>query len=149
MLLNRAGGYGGKMKRTCRAKMLGIYDLFLATGAIWIGTQMVRSSNGIFAEEYPASWATRLPFDSWVMPGVLAIVIFGLGNIIAAVFSFKKSHNSSWYASAIMGAVFFFSLILQRIILEESYFVTNPFLALSVIQLCLSGYVFWGSRKGL
>ena len=137
------------MKHTIRARMLGIYDLFLATGAIWIGAQMVKSSSGtIFAEEYPDSWTFSLPFDSWVMPGVLAIVIFGLGNIIAAVFSFKKRHNSSWYASAIMGAVFFFSLIFQRIILEEHYIVTNPFLALSVIQLCLSGYVFLGYKKG-
>ena len=107
------------------------------------------SSGTIFAEEYPDSWASRLPFESWVMPGVLAIVVFGLGNIIAAVFSFKKRHNRSWYASAIMGAVFFFSLIFQRIILDESYIVDNPFLALSVIQLFLSGYVFFGYRKGL
>ncbi|MBE1557180.1 hypothetical protein [Sporosarcina limicola] len=79
------------MKQTIRARMLGVYDLFLATGAIWIGAQMVRSRSGIFAEEYPDSWASSLPFESWVMPGVLTIVIFGLGNIVAAVFSFKKS----------------------------------------------------------
>ncbi|XKI10459.1 hypothetical protein GGGNBK_02330 [Sporosarcina sp. ANT_H38] len=36
---------------------------------------MVKLSSGILAEEYP---------DSWVMPGVLAIVMFGLGNVIAA-----------------------------------------------------------------
>ena len=96
------------------------------------------------------SWASKLPFDSWVMPGVLAISVFGLGNFIAAVFSLiKSSHYNSWYASAIMGAVFFFSLIFQRIIIEESYIVTYPFFALSVIQLCLSGYVFLGSRKEL
>ena len=137
------------MKQTIRARILGIYDLFLATVAIWIGVQMVTSSSGtIFAGEYPDSWASRLPFDSWVMPGVLSIVIFGLGNSIAAVFNFKR-HNSSWYASAIMRAVFFFSLIFQRIILEEHYIVTTPFLALSVIQLCLSGYVYFGYRKGL
>jgi len=136
------------MKQTIRARVLGIYDLFLATGAIWIGAQMMKSGSGIFAEEYPESWASSLPFDSWVMPGVLAIFIFGLGNIIAAVFSFKKRHNSSWYASAIMGTVFLFSLIFQRIIIEETYIVTIPFLALSVIQLCLSGYVFLGYRKG-
>lgn len=142
--------WGEKMKQIIRARLLGVYNLFLATGAIWLGTQMVTSSSGtIFAGEYPESWASNLPFNSWVMPGVLAIVIFGLGNIIAAVFSFRKRHNSSWYASAIMGAIFFFSLIFQRITLEESYIVTNPFLALSVIQLCLSGYVFFGYRKGL
>ncbi|WP_228548243.1 hypothetical protein [Sporosarcina obsidiansis] len=136
------------MKHTLRTRMLSIYDLLLATGAIWIGTQMVMSRSGtIFAEEYPDSWASRLPFDSWMMPGILAIVIFGLGNIIAAVCSYKNNHKNSWVASAIMGTVFFFGLIFQRIILEESYIVTNPFLALSVIQLCLSGYVFLGYKK--
>ncbi|MEH7346823.1 hypothetical protein V7122_23620 [Bacillus sp. JJ1532] len=137
------------MKLTIRARMLGIYDLFLATGAIWIGVQMVSSSHGIFAEEYPDSWSSTLPFDSWVVPGILAIVIFGLGNITAAVCSFKKRNNSSWYASAIMGAVFFIGLNFQRIIVGETYIVTNPFLALSIIQLCLSGYVFFGYRKEL
>lgn len=138
------------MKQTTRARMLGIYDLFLATGAIWFGFRMVMSSSGtIFAEEYPDSWAASLPFDSWLMPGILAIVIFGLGNIIAAMFSFFKKHNSSWYASAIMGTVFIISLIFQRIILEESYIVNGPFLVLSLTQLCLSGYVFLGCRKGL
>ena len=79
------------MKQTIRARILGIYDLFLATGAIWMGTQMVTSKSGtIFADGYDDNWAAKLPFDSWVMPGVLAMVIFGLGNIIAAVFSLRK-----------------------------------------------------------
>lgn len=138
------------MKQLVRVRILGIYDLFLAIGAIWIGVQMMMLSSGtIFAEEYPDNWVDRLPFDSWVMPGVLAIVIFGLGNLQAAVFSFKKRHNNSWVPSAIMGAIFFFSLIFQRTILEESYIVDGPFLVLSVIQLCLSGYVFLGYRKKL
>lgn len=137
------------MKPIIRARVLGIYDLFLAIGAISTGFQMVKSSSGIFAEEYPESWASSLPFESWVMPGILAIVIFGLGNMIAATFCFKKRHKSSSYTSAIMGAIFFFSLIFQRMIVGESYIVTNPFLALSVLQLCLSGYVFLGYRKGL
>ena len=47
-----------------------------------------------------------------------------------------------------MGAVFFFSLIFQRIILEESYIVTNPFLALSVIQLMSEWIRVFGYRKG-
>jgi len=123
--------------------VLGIYDLFLATGAIWLGVQMVTSGSGtVFAGQYPDSWATNLPFDSWVMPGVLAIVIFGLGNIFAAVLSFKKKRNSSWYASAIMGAVFLFGLAYQYIAVGETYIVTGPFLVLGIVQLCLSGFVF-------
>ncbi len=127
-----------------RPKVLGMYDLFLATGAIWLGILMVRSNSGIFAEKFPDSWAANLPFDSWVLPGILAIVIFGLGNIIAAVFSFKNNHSRSWYASAMMGIIFLFGLLFHRMIVNETYIITNPFIALSVIQLCLSGYLFWG-----
>ncbi|CAM3191996.1 hypothetical protein FITA111629_09155 [Filibacter tadaridae] len=136
--------------RKTGAIVLGIYDLFLAMGAIWLGVQMITSSNGtFFADPYPDSWVSNLPFDSWVMPGILAIVIFGLGNIIAAVLSFKKEHNSSWYASAVMGAVFLFGLAFQYIAVGEMYIVTGPFLIIGIVQLCLSGYVFWSYRKGL
>ena len=138
------------MKRTISSKVLAGYDLFLATGAIWLGVQMVMLRKGtIFGEAYPDSWASKLPFDSWVMPGILAIVIFGLGNVIAAVFCWKNRNNSSWYISGLMGAIFFLGLLVHRIIVGETYIVTNPFLALSVIQLFLSGYVFMGSRKEL
>lgn len=130
--------------------VLGIYDLFLAVGAIWLGVQMITSSSGtIFAESYPDSWAANLPFDSWVMPGILAIVIFGLGNIIAAVLSFKKEHNSSWYASTVMGVVFLVGFAFQYIAVGETYIVTGPFLIIGIVQLCLSGYVFRNYRKGL
>ena len=137
------------MMQTTRARMLSIYDLLLALGAIYCGIQMVRSNYGIFAEQYPESWANNLPFDSWVMPGILAIVIFGLGNIIASLFSFVSRGNSSWYISMIMGALFFFGLILQYILVQETYIVTTPFLILSVIQICLSAYVLIGYRKEL
>ncbi|GAB3054962.1 hypothetical protein GCM10027286_17920 [Virgibacillus ainsalahensis] len=99
---------------------------------------MIHSSGGIFIA-YPESWASRLPFDSWVIPGVLAIIIFGLGNIVAAIFTLKKGH-SSWAVSAIMGGIFFVSLISQVIILGETYLATVAFLVLSIIQLCLSDY---------
>ena len=136
------------MKQTIRARILCVFDLFLATGAIWSGVQMIRSSSGtIFAEPYPDSWAFNLPFDSWVLPGVLAIVIFGLGNIIAAGLSFRKEHSSSWYASAIMGLVFLLGLAFQYISVGEMYIVTGPFVILGVVQLCLSGYVFLGYRS--
>lgn len=61
------------MKRAIRVKLLGFYDLILAIGSIWIGIMMVNSSGGIFVE-YPDRWASRLPFDSWVIPGVSTLL---------------------------------------------------------------------------
>lgn len=122
------------------SNVLSIYDLFLATGAIWLGLLMIISKSGtIFAEPYPESWARNVPIDSWVMLAVLAIVIFGLGNIMAAILSFKKTRHSSWYASTAMGSVFLIGLAYHYMAVGETYLlVSGPFLLFGVVQLCLS-----------
>ncbi|HEY5561242.1 MAG TPA: hypothetical protein VIK72_05700 [Clostridiaceae bacterium] len=129
-----------------RANLLGIYDLILAFGAIFIGIKMINSSSGIFTE-YPKEWLSKIPFDSWVIPGIMTILLFGLGNIIAASLSFRKRANNSWFMSATMGGILFISLIIQIIILGETYLATIEFLIFSIIQLYLSGYGFISYRK--
>ena len=125
--------------------LLGIYDLVLALGAIYMGIMMV-SGNGMFAE-YPKEWLSKVPFENWVTPGLIAIVVFGLGNIIAAIFSFRKESSKSWFMSAIMGWIFLISMIFQVILLDEWYLITVEFFIFSVIQLCLGGFAFLRYRK--
>ena len=129
------------MQQKISEKLLGIYDFVLALGAIFIGLMMVISKHGIFIE-YPKEWLSKVPFESWVIPGIIAIVLFGLGNIFAAILSFRKENNKSWFLSAIMGGIFFISIVAQVMILGEWYLATVEFLILSLIQLCLSGYTF-------
>lgn len=133
------------MKQKISKILLGIYDLFLSLGAIYIGILMI-SGNGMFAE-YPKEWLSKVPFENWVTPGLIAIVVFGLGNIIAAIFSIRGKDNKSWHISAIMGGIFFVSLVAQVLILGEVYLATAEFFVLSIIQLCLCGYVFLSYRK--
>jgi NADH:ubiquinone oxidoreductase subunit 6 (subunit J) len=128
------------------ANFLGIYDLVLALGAIFIGMMMVSSNKGILAQ-YPKEWLTKVPFKSFVIPGIIAILLFGLGNVIAAIFSFKKENKNSWFMSSIMGGLLFMSLIFQVLILGELYLATVEFMILSIFQLCLSGYAFAKYRK--
>lgn len=128
--------------------LLGVYDLILAVCAIWVGVMMVSSNYGIFTE-YPKEWMSKVPFGSWFIPGIIAIVLFGLGNIIASIFSFRKENSKSWLVSAIMGGIFLISIVAQVILIGEWYLATVEFLIFSVIQLCLSGYTFTGYRKKL
>lgn len=128
--------------------LLGIYDLILAVCAIFIGVMMISSNNEIFIE-YPKEWLSKVPFENWFIPGIIAIVLFGLGNIIASIFSFRKENSKSWLVSAIMGGIFFISIVAQVIIIGEWYLATVEFLIFSIIQLCLSGYAFTGYRKNL
>jgi len=78
------------------AIILGIYDLFLALGAIFSGLMMISSISGVFSE-YPTQWISILPFKSWIIPGIIAIAIFGIGNIAAASFSFRRKNNKFWF----------------------------------------------------
>lgn len=133
------------MKLKIRINLLGIYDLILALGAVFIGVMMASSSSKIFSD-YPKEWLSKVPFESWFIPGIIAIFIFGLGNIIAAIFSFTKNKNS-WVISAIMGGIFFISIVAQVIILGEWYMPTVEFFIFSVIQLWLSGYAFSSYKK--
>ncbi|OQC17323.1 MAG: hypothetical protein BWX72_00421 [Firmicutes bacterium ADurb.Bin080] len=133
------------MRQKMSKVLLGVYDLFLSLGAIYIGIMMV-SGKGIFSE-YPKEWLSKVPFDSWVIPGLVAIVVFGLGNIIAAIFSIGKKGNKSWYTSAIVGVIFFVSLVVQVLVLGEVYLATAEFFVLSLIQLCLCGNVFLSYKK--
>ncbi|MDF2673999.1 MAG: hypothetical protein K0R09_2267 [Clostridiales bacterium] len=134
------------MKLKFRKTLLGIYDLILSFGAINIGVKMISSNNGIFTE-YPKEWLTKVPFESWVVPGIIGILIFGLGNLISAIISFLKESSKAWVASYMMGLIFFISLVAQVIILGECYLATAEFFIFSIIQICLSGYVFLGYRK--
>lgn len=134
------------MNQRTRKRILAIYDLILSLGAIYAGVLMINSNSGIFAE-YPKEWLTILPFKSWVIPGIIAIALFGVGNIISAEFSFTKESNKSWSASVIMGGIFFLGTIAQVIILGEWYMATVQFFIMSIIQICLSIYVFLGHRR--
>ena len=107
---------------------------------------MVTSRNRIFVE-YPEEWLTKVPFKSWVIPGIIAIILFGFGNFLSAVIILKNRNDKPWLMSAIMGGILLVSLIAQVLILSEWYLVTLQLLILSIIQVCLSGYVFLGYKK--
>ena len=109
---------------------------------------MVNSTYGLFTQ-YPEEWLSKVPFESWFIPGIIAIVVFALGNVIAAIFSFRKNDTKSWFTSVVMGLIFFISLVSQVIILGKWYMATAEFLIFSIIQLSLSTYAFAGYRKNL
>jgi len=124
------------MKGKVRRVILGIYDLFLAIGAIYYGSKMAL---GLFwaGEEWPKEWIGRVPFESWFWPGVIAIVIFGLGNLFAAYYSIYKEEKF-YLPSLVIGLIFLISLIISIPVLGETYLATGMFIILSMIQLILT-----------
>jgi hypothetical protein len=130
------------MKQKKIVYILVFYNWILAAGAVGMGIMMLTAKSGIF-EEYPKEWVLKTPFDSWSVIGIISILVFGIGNSIAAVLSLKKVY----IFSVIMGGILFFSLVAQIVVLGEWYLATVEFLVLSIIQLLLSVYSYIGEKK--
>lgn len=127
------------MNLKTRMKLLGIYDLGLALGAIYIGIAMLKSDYGEFAS-FPKEWSYHTPFQSWVVPGII-FLLFSLGNIVAAAASFTNKEGRAWIASALIGTAFLICLIVQIVMVNEWYLATIELLILSIVQLVLSLFV--------
>lgn len=125
--------------------ILGLYDLFLAIAAIFIGIQMLQSNSGIFSE-YPTEWLCKLPFNSWVQPGIIAILVFGAGNIFSSIMCLKNSPNKFWLSSALVGFLLLICVIAQVTILGEWYLPSVEFFVAGILQIILSGCVL-SSKK--
>jgi len=135
------------MKNKVRLNLQGVYDLFLSFGAIYTGVLMIKGE-GVF-NDYPKEWLPKVPFQSWLWPGVIGIIVFGLGNLMAAVFSFRKKGSSSWIVSAVMAGVFFISMAAQYMIFREWYLPSAMFLILSIFQVVICGSALIGCRRTL
>lgn len=125
------------MKNNKMKMLLVIYDLLLALGAIYEGILMIVGRFG----EYPPEWLERVPFTSWVIPGIIAIIFYGLGNLFIGVSIFTKGKKGV-ALSFVMGVIFLVSLLISIRVLGEVYLATSEFIILSIIQILLSIVVF-------
>ncbi|WP_066889664.1 hypothetical protein [Clostridium nigeriense] len=132
------------MKNNKMKMVLITYDLFLALGAIYEGFRMVLGRYG----EYPPEWLGRVPFKSWVIPGIIAILFYGLGNLLAGVSTFIGGKKGI-IITFIMGIIFLVSLLISIRVLGDIYLATGEFIILSVIQILLSiiTFIVYRSRE--
>jgi hypothetical protein len=134
------------MKHKISKAVLGIYDLIMAAGATYNGSLMIQSKAGVFAE-YPEEWLAKLPFSNWIIPGIIAVVLFGAGNILAGIFSFSGKKGMVWIPSAITGGSLLSGMIASVIALDKWYLATSEFMILGMIQLLLCLYVILRQKR--
>lgn len=114
-------------------RILGLFQIALAIGAILVGISMI-TAKGLFAN-YPKEWIGKIPFDSWSSIGILGIVVFGIGNLIAAIAAFSRGRARPWIMSVFMGGLLFVTILYFRYAIGEWYLATFQFLILSIIQI--------------
>lgn len=124
------------MKKSATQIILGLYNLLLAGFAIWGGILMI-SAVQVFSE-YPPEWQGVLPFDSWLPYGLIALVVFGLGNLAAAVFCFAASSRLAAICSEILGALLCLIMLGVFLITGQTYLPGSMILIAGALQLVLS-----------
>lgn len=131
------------MKLKISRYLLGIFDLVILVNVLIVGVSMIRQTGNYI--EYPVEWLSKTPFDNFVLPGIIGIMIYGIGNLIAAIFAIAKKDFKSWMFSLVMGFILLLSMILQVIVLGESYLTTGILIIVSFIQIglsCLSAILY-------
>jgi hypothetical protein len=139
------------MKQKLSIYLYGIFELLLGLAAVATGIHMLWDPNGLsggFPPQYPSEWLNKVPFENWFLPGIIAILVFGLGNMIASIYCFRKQQKKSGISGIIMGSILLVSICTQMLILN-TYLVSIQCLVLSIIQFSFGVYVLkakWAIR---
>lgn len=127
------------MKKRASLFLLGLFDLLLFAGATWFGILMLTAARDF--DTYPAEWLGRMPFTSWLPIGMLAIAVFGLGNLLAAVFTIEGHDRRSALCSAVLGALLILGITAQYLAVGAMYLPGAEFILLGFLQIGLAGIV--------
>ncbi|GKX28857.1 hypothetical protein SH1V18_13370 [Vallitalea longa] len=136
------------MKQKFNMYLFGLYELIIAFVAFYTGIKMISDpigELGVFAHEFPIDWSTKLQIDSWSIPGIFAILLFGIGNVLVFIYCITKNQRLCGILGIIMGSILFVGIIIQMLWLEIILFSIQCLLA-SIIQI-LWGIVLLKNHK--
>lgn len=133
------------MKKDPVKILLGIYNLMISLCAFVIGIIMI-SSNHILLTNTLKEVMVHIPFSSWLVPGILIIVVFGIGNIIASILSFIKEGKLYMILSFIMGILIILCSVIQVIMIKNLYTLIIQFIGIGIIQILVTSIVYYRYR---
>ncbi len=134
------------MNLKVRLYLLGYYDLLLAIGAVYLGRELVCKEHGVLIQSSHA-WLSNQSVDRGFLYGITAILIFGVGNMIASMLCFLKKNHLSWILSAALGSILYVLLIIKVLGTGDWQLSTAIFFAISILQLFFSRIVYLGYKR--
>ena len=125
------------------AKALGILQLFIGIGAVGGGLGLVLEPSGTNLG-MPLETLNYSPFSDFLIPGIVLLIINGLGSILGSVSSFRLFSYAAEIAMA-LGAFLVAWIIIQVYWIHAFHWLHALYLSLGIIELVLG----WLLRKGL
>ncbi|MEM7434802.1 MAG: hypothetical protein AAF436_06585 [Myxococcota bacterium] len=142
-----------RLKRTHRplaAWGLLVLLVFLGLTALGGGVELVLFPHG--NEYVPGAWLDGMPMvDTWVVPGLVLGIGFGLGSLVAGYGILRRphwrwlcgvesatSHHWSWAATWLIGIGMLVWILLELIYISERSFIEGVYGAVGLLLVVLS-----------
>lgn len=116
-------------------KLVAIFHLALSIGAFFMGISMLPRM-GIFVE-FPPEWLGVMPFTSWTALAIYGMLVFGIGNAVAAGYGFVKKSPGLFWSTIGLGILLFCSAAMPVVLLGDWYLPLVYFFLLSFLQVSL------------
>jgi hypothetical protein len=114
--------------------------LFIGTGAVIGGAAAV--INPVSPLGMSVEMLKKGPFTSFLVPGLILLLLPGFGNFIAAFFMFRKAPCRG-IISGMLGLIMVFWIVIQCVILESVGFLHVLFFLLGSAQGFLAFALLW------
>jgi len=125
------------------AKALGILQLFIGLGAVGGGLGLVLEPNGSNLE-MSIEMLKYSPFLDFLIPGIVLLIVNGLGNIAGSISSFRLFHFAAEIAIA-LGAFLVAWIMIQVYWIHSFHWLHALYLGLGILEIILG----WFLRKAL
>jgi hypothetical protein len=127
-------------RRGWPAGIFAAIGLFLAVGAIYGGTQLMRTGFGM-----PLSWLSHTPFTSWTLPGLALLIGVAIPQL-TVVALIAASHRWALAASYLAGLALIAWIAVQLLVLQRYFFLQPVIAGLGMAEILLAG--LWQRRAG-
>jgi len=130
-------------KKKQLAKALGILQLFIGIGAVGGGLGLVLEPNGANLG-MPQEMLNNSPFSDFLIPGIVLLIVNGLGSIAGSVSSFRLTQYAAEIALS-LGAILVAWIIIQVYWIHPVHWLQALYFSFGIIELVLG----WLLRKAM
>jgi len=128
--------------RTNLFRGLGILQAFIGIGAVAGGVSLVLDPSGASLGT-PIQLLEKTPFTTFLMPGIVLLIVNGLGSFAGAVASCMRHRYAGEMALAL--GVFLVAWIAVQVYWMEPHWLHTLYFALGILEVTLG----WSVRKSL
>ena len=113
-----------------------IVQLFVGLGAVASGVLLIIAPSGSLLQMSPGQ-LQGTPFSDFLVPGVILVLVNGVGQCVAGFLSFRK-HRSAGYVGAVFGFGLMIWIFVQVNLIGGGHWLQYSYFALGVLETALA-----------